>query len=171
MEKSNRKAPIVFYIGLILLCVWLASFHLFGGLYARYSSFASGSDSARVAGFSVTAVAVNNNDEMNLDLRDATDAESESYMFSVSNNSEVKVAFTVTITLDNKLPDGVRIEMKQEENSVALTPVSDTVFTCSSTLDFVETHTYTLIFTGDPAVVSEEMALNVSIGITAEQID
>ena len=52
MEKLNKaKTPVVFYIGCILLCVWLISVYLIGGVYARYSTYASSEDSARVAIF------------------------------------------------------------------------------------------------------------------------
>ena len=54
MEKFNNKAPIVFYVSMLLLCAVLISAYMTGDLYAKYSTSASGGDSARVAKFSVS---------------------------------------------------------------------------------------------------------------------
>lgn len=40
----------------VLTCLVLLSFHLMGGMFAKYSSTATGSDSARVASFNVDVV-------------------------------------------------------------------------------------------------------------------
>lgn len=53
MRKSNIKTPLAFKAALVVMCAVLVSFHLTGGLYARYSTVASGSDSARVAKISM----------------------------------------------------------------------------------------------------------------------
>lgn len=49
MRQSNRKAPLIFRVGLMLLCAMLVTTNMMGGLYARYSTTATGSASARVA--------------------------------------------------------------------------------------------------------------------------
>jgi hypothetical protein len=56
MKKSNKRAPLVFYFGVFVLCMTLFSSHMTGGLYARYTSSASGSDSARVIRFNQLTV-------------------------------------------------------------------------------------------------------------------
>ena len=53
MRKLNTRTPIAFHIGLVLFCLVLFSTYLTGGLYARYTTSASGSDSARVASFQI----------------------------------------------------------------------------------------------------------------------
>ena len=52
MKKTNIKIPIVFRVGMLLLCAFLLSSHMMGGLYARYSTQATASDSIFVAEFS-----------------------------------------------------------------------------------------------------------------------
>ena len=50
MNQLNKaNTPLVFRIGVILLCAVFYSVHLMGGLYARYSTTMMGSDAARVA--------------------------------------------------------------------------------------------------------------------------
>ena len=51
MKQLNQKTPWVFRLGVALLCVMLMTTHFTGNLYARYSTTATGSDSARVAKF------------------------------------------------------------------------------------------------------------------------
>ena len=53
MAKHTRKAKvnILIFIACFLFCLTLISIHLTSGLYAKYISFASGNDSARVITF------------------------------------------------------------------------------------------------------------------------
>lgn len=56
MRQSNKfKTPIIFRIGVVLLCFMLISCSMMGGLYARYTNSVSAGDSARVAFFGVSA--------------------------------------------------------------------------------------------------------------------
>ena len=57
MIQSNNKVkmPLVFKVGALLLLAMIFSLHLLGGVYARYTVTASGSDSARVAKYSFDA--------------------------------------------------------------------------------------------------------------------
>ena len=101
MKKSNNNMPIVFYVGLLLVCLTFFSVHMSSGLYARYVTQASGSDSARVAKFAITE---------NLTLINGAEEESKSfvvgdtlipgqstkYIYEVTNHSEVAVKFIVS---------------------------------------------------------------------------
>lgn len=49
MREKYRKTPLVFQIGVVLFCAMMVSFHMMGGLYARYSAAAIGDSSARAA--------------------------------------------------------------------------------------------------------------------------
>ena len=55
MGKQNTKVNIPMCAALVLLLLTMISVHLTSGLYARYTSTASGSDSARVAKFHVVS--------------------------------------------------------------------------------------------------------------------
>lgn len=110
MKQSNKQTPFVFRLALGLFCAVLLSISLMGGLYARYVTTASGSDSARVAKFNVT-------EELTVTRSDGTKVtdfvvddvlkpgESVSYRFTVQNDSEVAVKFIVSgERLFNELP-------------------------------------------------------------------
>jgi hypothetical protein len=104
MPKSNRRTPPVFYVGVLALVLVLFSTHMTGGLYARYTSYAEGSDSARVAKFDVayeqdTAVPMS----IVLDFFDLT-KRTDTVKFWVTSSSEVAVKYYVIVTLPNSLP-------------------------------------------------------------------
>lgn len=54
MKELNRKTPLVFKIGVLLLCAMLVTSYMMSDLYARYTVTAFASDSARVAKFTFT---------------------------------------------------------------------------------------------------------------------
>ena len=96
MKQVNMKTPLVFRIGLALLCAMILSTHLMGNLYARYSTTAVGSDRARVAKFDVTAEIVDNNDG--------------TYTLKITNNSEVTVSYSLSFYHDEqKLDENIQI--------------------------------------------------------------
>lgn len=101
MRQSNTRTPAVFHVGLVLLCLVLFSTYLTGGLYARYTTSASGSDSARVARFEITGVdSWTNQGEIDLDLNFFDpNKTSASLDFTISSASEVAVEYDVVITM------------------------------------------------------------------------
>ena len=56
MHKKNKSGTIMLVIALILLLFVLVSLHMTSGLYAKYMSTGSGSDSARVIKFGELAI-------------------------------------------------------------------------------------------------------------------
>lgn len=122
MSKSNKKTPIVFYVGIVLACLTLISVYMTSGLYARYTTRATSSDSARVAKFRVTdtlTVTDSKGDEVNsfTMIEDSLiPGESTTYTFAVQNDSEVAVRFSVrgeasinNLPLD--IPDNVSVTL------------------------------------------------------------
>ena len=77
----------------ILLCLTLFSFYLCGGLYARYTTSDSGEDAARVARFDVSEDGAYFSKNLLIETAPGR-VERE---IVVTNNSEVAVAYTVTI--------------------------------------------------------------------------
>lgn len=143
MTQSNSKTPLVFRIGLALLCAMILSTHLMGNLYARYSTTAVGSDSARVAKFDVTATWVKD------DSSDTSDA----YKLTVTNNSEVAVTYDVVATADGSdLPAGVSI-----------TKITNQTLAPNAT----ETHTIQII--EEYEAVHEELLIDIVVKV--EQVD
>ena len=56
MKKTNKKTPLVFRAGVVLLCALMISFHLTSGLYARYTESAIGSSGATIASFDMEII-------------------------------------------------------------------------------------------------------------------
>ena len=76
-----------------LFCLTLFSFYLCGGLYARYTTSDSGEDAARVARFDVSEDGAYFSENL---LIETVPGRVEREIV-VTNNSEVAVAYTVTI--------------------------------------------------------------------------
>lgn len=96
----------------VLLCLTLFSFRLTAGLYARYTSTATASDSARVAKFVVDLVDLKDEDEKKtfVDISDiCKPGDSVTYKFQVTNTSgsavsEVDETYLLNMELRGNLP-------------------------------------------------------------------
>ena len=180
MKQLNMKTPLVFRLGVVLLCVMLMSTHLTGNLYARYSATATGSDSARVARFSITNTLTTptQNTAVSLNFYDPEKLK-DTITFEVSSSSEVAVEYDVVVTL----PDGPDYSWL----SIALdnkTPITETsitnVFTFSDVGTFapnatdkqVRTLTFSILEShqGKPNGLAN-ITGDVQITVHAEQID
>lgn len=85
MRQPNRKAPLIFRVGLVLLCAMLITTNMMGGLYARYSTTVIGSATARVAKFSGGTVTCDRS--FNIDLTKVTNL---SNCFSADDSSHIR---------------------------------------------------------------------------------
>jgi len=90
-HKTKMNIPMC--LAAILLCLTLFSFYLCGGLYARYTTSNSGEDAARVARFDVSEDGAYFSKNLLIETAPGK-VERE---IVVTNNSEVAVAYTVTI--------------------------------------------------------------------------
>ena len=68
MKQSNIKTPLVFRIGVALLCAMLITSHMMGGLYARYHSGVTGNAAGSVAKFSVSCSSSDDNITKTLEI-------------------------------------------------------------------------------------------------------
>lgn len=102
-KRNNRRAPLVFYAGMLVFVMTLFSLNMTSGLYARYTSGATGSDSARVARFDVTPSDQSIPMSIELDFFDSSKKE-DSVEFEVISNSEVAVKYDVILTLPAAIP-------------------------------------------------------------------
>ena len=93
VTHHNTKMNIPMCLAAILLCLTLFSFYLCGGLYARYTTSDSGEDAARVARFDVSEDGAYFSKNLLIETAPGR-VERE---IVVTNNSEVAVAYTVTI--------------------------------------------------------------------------
>ena len=186
MTKSNRKTPLVFRIGLALVCALLVSTYMMSGMYARYCTTASGDDSARIAKFSVDENDQWDSVDVNVKLNFYNPAQLESTLeFSVTSDSEVAVQYDVIVTL----PDGlaphyewlVLTLSRVGEEPVTATCVGNVyTITAAGTFaanDAIDTHNCTLTFAiadayqGNPPAGLENFVNNIQLTVHAEQID
>ena len=182
----------MFHVGLVLFCLVLFSTYLTGGLYARYTTSASGSDSARVARFEITGVdSWTNQGEIDLDLNFFDpNKTSASLDFTISSASEVAVKYDVVITMptlsnNSDYQEWLKIELKEGENILKTLTADDestVVFTFDDVGEFAPNqsgaHAYTLVFSITdqflgipPAGLMDLKDGTVEITIRAEQID
>lgn len=160
----------------VLICFLLVSFHLMTGLYAKYSSTATGSDSARVAKFQVVVTG----DAANISVACTQMPGDEAvYAITVENDSEVAVKYDVIVTLFTAIP-GVSLTLDGEtgtqigsdptqlkfENLGQFTPNDPTAK--EHTLTFqVNWNDFTAAKTGSTATEN----FTFSIAVHAEQVD
>jgi len=112
MEQKN-KAPVnwVLRAAGVLLCLVLASTYLVCGMFARYTTSASGSDSARVAKFSISGTAIQSADI----TADLSPGEEKTCEMEINNDSEVAVEFEVSIkNLTNNLPLDFSVRLQED---------------------------------------------------------
>lgn len=112
MVRSEKKERWIVYTLAVLLCLVLASFWLMCNVYARYTTTASGSDSARVAKFEVTEVG-NSSWSIPVSMQPGF---TEKYQISVTNKSEVTIEYMIEAkSIYDNLPLKFRMLDKDEK--------------------------------------------------------
>lgn len=184
MRQSNTRTPAVFHVGLVLLCLVLFSTYLTGGLYARYTTSASGSDSARVARFEITGGGnwTDSTENIDLDLNFFDpNKTSASLDFTISSASEVAVKYDVVITMPT-LPNDCDYSWLEIKLDGKEPTAEGNVYTFSGVGTFAPNysgapseHTLTFAilqeFWGTPPANLSDVTDSVQITIRAEQID
>lgn len=164
MRKSEYKANWAVRIAGILLCLTLTSSCLLSGLYARYSTQAVGSASARVAAFRVTT-AFAEPQTVRVNLGRMTPGSSGSYTFSVTNDSEVKIQNIIKLTATNNLPLSFQLDGEAVSSGSTVT---------TSALSYGQTAAYTLTVSWNEGEIDAKYANEVDalwVTVTSEQID
>ena len=128
-SQSNIKTPLVFRLGVALLCAMLVTSHLMGGLYAEYTTSATGSDSARVAKFSFgDGDWINNSQSTTLNISAMKPGDMVELEVEVENTGEVTIRYQADLTnLTGNLPLKVAIRESDQnldtnQNSISLLP-------------------------------------------------
>lgn len=105
MRQQNIKTPLVFRIGGLLFCLLLISMYMMGGLYARYTASASGTDGARVAQFAFDHDLTPETVTTSISL---APGETDTKTVSITNNGETAIRCVVTLeNLTKNLPIAV----------------------------------------------------------------
>ena len=107
MGKAKLNIPMC--VALVLLLLTMITTHLTSGLYARYSVSATSSDQARVAKFAVKGTSSG-------DVTVISDSSSNGiYAFTVTNESEVAISYTLDMMFDVAAKDWLALELDKTE--------------------------------------------------------
>lgn len=118
---AEKLSSIVIRAAAVLLMLVLVSTSMVTGRYARYTTSASGEDSARVARFSVTDTVNGFSSQQDVDML-FTPGYTRAVNITVTNDSEVAIRYSVTPEVPYENPNlGLQFSMskKQADNSYA----------------------------------------------------
>lgn len=153
--KKPRLPLYRLYYAVVLLLVAVSGTSMWTTTtLAKYVTSSSGSDSARVARFAVSAVG---EDNTAIEL-DASNKKTESYTFTVSNNigdkvNETATGYDVVVTFQQNQPElkGVTLTLKNGEKTIDGKTTDSKIYTFTNVGEFPaatpQTHTLTLTFT------------------------
>lgn len=167
LHQSKPKVNIPVRIAAVLFCLTLFSTYLVGGLFARYTASGQSGDEARVAKFSIEGSGTLSQSI----VQDFKPGDSEELTFTITNNSEVAVEYTVTAAIETKnLP--LSMSMKKGDATVAGATHTETQLPGSHT----NTYTLHIEWNKDAANAKDpDMYMGrvdyISIKVTAVQID
>lgn len=157
LEKKKRtRLPLSVWLAFLLLVTLTV-----GSTLARYNTSVSGDTTARVAKFQMTTVADSNN--VQTVWLDAGSGDSGTYKFTITNDSEVAVRYSVIV---NSVPANVSVTLGDE---TLISTGSGTLTFTAKQLGIGAADTCTLTFQAldDAAAVSQQ----VTIKIHTEQVD
>ena len=115
MYNRKRRSPmtlgeVMMFTAGTLFCLVLITTAMMGGLFARYTATAEGSDSARVAGFDVEVTGLNDNIQCAV-----TSAKPGEIKLMVVNKSEVAVTYNIGVKITETAGCGVKWTLDKKE--------------------------------------------------------
>ena len=122
-----KKVNIPILIAMVLLSLTLISTYFTSGLYARYTEYAEGSDSGRVAQFQIetdldyVTLGIANNETPSLELGGEMDVQEVSLPFYIESRSEVTACYSVKVDFGAALPAYVTLTLTNGTDSATLT--------------------------------------------------
>lgn len=179
MKKINFDFHVfVMRLAAVLLSLVMLTTGMISGRYARYVSGASGSDSARVAKFSVTQAIVYNGESLSASIRDVEILPGQTVVINVIVDYNMEVAAKSTITATNSyegvpgnLPLSFVVYEPGTDDGAATTGTYSFVANCHSgeyQKEFVVQATFP--DTGNPQAYIG-MVDFLTVSVTTEQID
>lgn len=156
--KKHKRFPVgACLVYLLLICT------LFAGIsFSRYATTSAGGDSARVAKFSVTAEADSTNPA---DIALSAENTSGTYKFTVTNDSEVLVKYSVIVS---GVPNGVTVKLNE---GTAQTPASGELTLAGEQITFGGTKDAELTFALAENVTENVDLTEVTVNVLVEQVD
>ncbi len=175
-KKHKAKVNTLMCTAAVLFCATLFSMHLVGGLYARYTTSTSGSDSARVAAFSITQEGT----IFNQIKADVTPGTIQSAELAITNKSEVAMEYTLTVSNVTGNIAPLKFTLSAEEGTPGVTTESyKNGISINSARQIPGEHTdnYVLNIVWEPSANEEDdlarigMVDYITVSVTAAQID
>lgn len=163
LEKIKRtRLPLSVWLAFLLLVTLTV-----GSTLARYNTSVSGDTTARVAKFEMTTATRYTDNTKTVQLN-AGSGDSDTYEFTITNDSEVKVRYRVIV---QNVPAYVEVTAQQGSGTpqTLVSDGSDMTFSFKE-LDMGDADGWTLTFQAldDAAAVSQQQ---VTIKIHTEQVD
>lgn len=160
--NNKYKINIPLFLAGVLFCLTLISINLTSNLYAKYSTSAARSDSARVAKFDAVATK-DNSQPGTIELVPGDSDSSGTYKFTITNNSEVAIKNTIIV---KNVPNQVKVIYNGIQR--ISTGSGDLSFNAEE-LDIGESVNCTLAFSALEG--SETQKKSVLIQVLTEQVD
>lgn len=168
---GKQKLNIPMCAALVLLMLTMISIHLTSGLYARYTSTATATDSARVAKFDVEGKVEQKKDGEGKPIEGQ-------FVLTVTNKSEVAVEYSAVISFDAPLSvtaDSKSGTVSGDGKTVTFTGLGqlepNAATPAEHTLQFQITNWVGVTSPTKKYVDTETVSFNFDVTITAEQID
>ncbi len=167
MKTHKRKFNIPMCIACVLFCLTLLSIHLTGGLFAKYTTAGDGEDSARVATFDVkiTEGSMAFSENFLLEIVPNENAPVAVGSLTVANNSEVAVAYTITV---ENITQNIPLIFKVGDSTEVTGSCS---FTYTMAPGSVQECDFSVIWKPSGALKYMGMVDLINISVTAVQID
>lgn len=178
MGKERKvKVNILMCTAAVLLCATLFSMHLVGGLYAKYTTSTSNSDSARVAAFKITQSGTIFN-EIKAEIMPG---ETQIAELTIENASEVAMEYTLKVTnvTGNITPLKFKLSPADAVTPTVKTESYEKGISINSACQMPGDHTdkYVLEIVWEPSDREEDdlaligMVDYITVSVTAAQID
>ena len=157
MKKLNKKRPVLFYAGLLSLCLVLVTTYMMGGIYARYAASDDGGDSARVAYFSVSSDVPTQ--AATLTLTGLKPGDTQNVALNITYSGEVAVEYKMAVESTENLP----LVYEFSDKGTGVFPTGE---------DHSATHTLTVTWPLDKKNVDFVSEIDVvTVVLTCTQID
>lgn len=173
MTAKKLNLNFVFKLVAVLLCLVLLVTHLSSKLYAKYTSRASGSDSARVAVWNVDASS--NESGLVINCADASAVDqvmTDAYGLTVTNDSEVAVSYDLIVVFNQALADEITLTL--DNNAIPDTTTDNKTFVFSNVGQLGVGSTskdHTLTFSVTYNDIDEDYSYDFQVTADFEQID
>lgn len=179
---KKRIGDYTYHILIFIVCLVMVSTSMSSGLYAKYVTFDSASDSARVAKFNVTISDITAHGSNKLvTFIDSDVSAGTSYSFSISSNSEVAVSYKIVVSfsgtsapewLGSLLLDGKTAPTTHGANGGRYEYVFSNVGNFPAAVQSSASHTITLKTVADNlSPETDELDVGMTIRVEASQID